>query len=67
MNWRTKITPNKNTGKIDIEVRDPFTKKTLKDSSLNQPISSCNEFKIRQIVSKLREELEKNESNSVQR
>jgi len=58
-NWTTKITPNHKTGKIDIEVRDPYTKKELKDSSLDLPISSCNEIKRRQVLTRLRKELEK--------
>lgn len=59
-NWTAKITPNKLTKKIDIEVRNVYTKEVLKDSSLNLPICMEQEFKIRLIIQNLRSKLENN-------
>lgn len=56
-NWITKITPNHETGKIDVTVRNPYLRIHKTDSSLDLPISD-KELEIRLIKEKLNKEIE---------
>jgi len=58
MNWLVKIKPNHKTKKLDIQVRDTYSKKVITNSSL--PIHTLDLFgqmKIQKLIGRLRKEL----------